>query len=49
MMTPQARPSVKIMGFDTHVILEAVPARPSERPNGHQAVNRTSRHYAEAL
>jgi hypothetical protein len=49
MMTQQARPSAKINGFDTHMILEAVPARPSERPNGHQAINRTSRHYAGAL
>jgi hypothetical protein len=36
MMTPQARPSAKIMGFDTHMILEAVPARHSEHRNGHQ-------------
>jgi hypothetical protein len=49
MMTRQARPSAKINGFDTHMILEAVPAQPSERPNGHQAINQTSRHYAEAL
>jgi len=49
MMTRQARPSAKINGFDTHMILEAVPARPSEHPNGHQAINQTSRHYAEAL
>jgi hypothetical protein len=26
MMTRQARPSTVIMGFDTHMILEAVPA-----------------------
>jgi hypothetical protein len=49
MMARQARPSAKINGFDTHMILEAVPAQPSERPNGHQAINQTSRHYAEAL
>jgi hypothetical protein len=49
MMTRQARPSAKINGFDTHMILEAVPAQLSERPNGHQAINQTSRHYAEAL
>ena len=49
MMTRQARPSAKINGFDTHMILEAVPAQPSERPNGHQAINQASRHYAEAL
>jgi hypothetical protein len=49
MMTRQARPSAKINGFDTHMILEAVPAQPSERPNGHQVINQTSRHYAEAL
>jgi hypothetical protein len=49
MMTPQARPSAKINGFDTHMILEAVPAQPSERPNGHQVINQTSHHYAEAL
>jgi len=49
MMTPQARPSAKIMGFDTHTILEAVPAHPSKHRNGLQAINRTSRHYAGAL
>jgi len=49
MMTRQARPSAKIMGFETHMILEAVPARHSEHHNGHQAINRTSRHYAGAL
>src|SRR5215468_5605782 len=49
MMARQARPSAKINGFDTHMILEAVPAQPSERSNGHQAINQTSRHYAEAL
>jgi len=49
MMTRQARPSAKTIGFDTHMILEAVPARPPEHRNGHQAINRTSRHYAEAL
>lgn len=31
------------------MILEAVPVRPSEPPNGHQIINRTSRHFAEAL
>jgi hypothetical protein len=31
------------------MILEAVPAQPPERPNGQQAINQTSRHYAEAL
>jgi hypothetical protein len=49
MMTRQARPSAKIIGLDTHMILEAAPARPSEIPNGHQVINRTSHHYAEAL
>jgi hypothetical protein len=49
MMTRQARPSAKIIGFDTHMILEAVPARHSKHQNGHQGINRTSRHYAEAL
>ena len=49
MMTRQARPSAKIIGFDTHMILEAVPAHPSEPPNGHQVINRTSRHHAEVL
>jgi len=38
-MTRQARPSAKINGFDTHMILEAVPARHSEHQNGHQAIN----------
>lgn len=49
MMTRQARPSAKIIGFDTHMILEAVPAHTSKHRNGQQAINRTSRHYAEAL
>ena len=49
MMTRQARPSAKIIGFDTHMILEAVPAYPSKHRNGQQAINRTSRHYAGAL
>ena len=37
------------MGFDTHMILETVPVLPSTRQNAHQAINPTSRHYAEAL
>jgi hypothetical protein len=43
MMTGQARPSVTIMGFDNHMILEAVPAPPQNarthmRPStGHHA------------
>ena len=37
------------MGFDTHMILETVPVLPSTRQNAHQAINRTPRHYAEAL
>ena len=49
MMTRQARPSAKIIGFDTHMILEAVPAYPSKHRNGQQAINRTPRHYAGAL
>jgi hypothetical protein len=40
MMTRQARPSAKIIGFDTHMILEAVPARHSKHQNGHQVINR---------
>jgi hypothetical protein len=38
-----------IMGFDTHMILETVPVLPSTRQNAQQAINPTSRHYAEAL
>jgi hypothetical protein len=38
-----------IMGFDTHMIVEAVPVPPQARRNGHQAINRTSRHYAGTL
>ncbi len=49
MMTRQARSSAAIMGFDTHMILGTVPAPPPIRQNAHQAINRTSRHYAEAL
>ena len=49
MMTRQARSSATIMGFDTHMILGTVPAPPPIRQNAHQAINRTSRHYAGAL
>src|SRR5215467_447659 len=49
MMTPQARPSAKIIGFDTHMILEAVPARHSNTRTGIRSSIGTSRHYAEAL
>jgi hypothetical protein len=49
MMTRQARPSAVIMGFDTHMILEAVPAPHSNRSDGHQGINWAPRHYAEAL
>jgi hypothetical protein len=49
MMTRQARSSAAIMGFDTHMILGTVPAPPPIRQNAHQAINRTSRHYAGAL
>jgi hypothetical protein len=38
-----------IMGFDTHMILEAYLYCFLTRRNGHQAINPTSRHYAEAL
>jgi hypothetical protein len=37
------------MGFDTHMILETVPALPSTRQNAHQVINPTSRHYAGTL
>jgi len=37
------------MGLDTDMILEAVPAPPSKSRNAHQAINRTSRHYAGVL
>jgi hypothetical protein len=37
MMTRQARPSAKIIGFDTHMILEAVPTpQTTERATSHQ-------------
>jgi hypothetical protein len=49
MMTRQARPSAKIIGFDTHMILEAVPARHSNIRTGIRSSTGTSRHYAEAL
>jgi len=38
-----------IMGFDTHMILEAVPAPHSNRSDAHPDINRTPRHYAGAL
>jgi hypothetical protein len=44
----QAGPSAEIIGVDTHILLEAVPAQPSKRPNG-QTINRTSCHYAEVM
>lgn len=37
------------MGFDTHMILETVPAPHSKRSNTHQVINRTPRHYAGTL
>jgi hypothetical protein len=49
MMTRQARPSAKIIGFDTHMILEAVPARHAKSGTGIRPSTWTSRHYAEAL
>jgi len=49
MMARQARPSTAIMGFDTHMILEAVPAPHSKRSDSHLGINRAPRHYAEAL
>jgi hypothetical protein len=49
MMTGQAQSSAEIIGFDTRMILETVPAQRSTRRNGHHAINRTSRHYAGAL
>ena len=35
-MTRQARPSAVIMGFDIHMILEAVPAHPSNTQTGNK-------------
>ena len=49
MMTRQARLSAAIMGFDTHMILEAVPAPHSNDRTVTRASNQTSRHYAGAL
>src|SRR5262250_3026882 len=43
MMTRQARPSAKIIGFDTHMILEAVPARHS---NTGTAIRPSTGHHA---
>jgi hypothetical protein len=43
MMTRQARPSAAIMGFDTHMILEAVPAPHS---NAQTAIRTSTGHYA---
>jgi hypothetical protein len=48
-MTQQARSSAAIMGFDTHMILETVPALPPEHRKGHNAIKRTPRHYAGTL
>ncbi len=49
MMTAQARSSVTIMGLDTHMILETVPVACSARRTAHHVINRSSRHYAEAV
>jgi hypothetical protein len=46
MMAGQARSSVTIMGFDTHMILETVPVSFSPRRNAHRAIKRALRHYA---
>ena len=39
MTTRQARPSAEIIGFDTHMILEARPCLALKTWNGHQVVN----------
>ncbi len=49
MMSGQARSSEVIMGLDTHMILETVPVPRSPRRTAHRVINRSSRHYAEAL
>lgn len=49
MMIRQARPSAKIIGFDTHMILEAVPAQHANPGTGIRPSTGTSRHYADAL
>jgi hypothetical protein len=48
MMKEQARSSVWIMGFDTHMISEIAPALLS-RPVTSPPPNRTSRHFTGAL
>ena len=48
-MTPQARPSAKIMGLDTHMILEAVPARLQNTGTGIRPSTRTLRDHAGTL
>ncbi len=49
MMAGQARSSAVIMALDTHMILEAVPVSCLPRRTAHRAINRSSRHYAEAV
>jgi hypothetical protein len=49
MTTAQARSSVTIMGLDTHMILETVLVACSARRTAHHVINRSSRHYAEAV
>jgi hypothetical protein len=49
MMTGQARSSEVIMGFDTHMILEAVLVSCLARRTAHYAINQSSRHYAGAV
>jgi hypothetical protein len=49
MMAAQARSPVTIIGFDTNMILEAVPASRSTRPTTRQAIKRSLRHFARTL
>jgi hypothetical protein len=49
MMNGQARLSVGIMGFDTHMILGTVPAPHPGHRTGHPIINPPLRHYAGTL
>jgi hypothetical protein len=49
MMKGQARLSGRIMGFDTHMILEPCLLRIPGRRTGQTVINQPSRHYAEAV
>jgi hypothetical protein len=49
MMRAQARSSVGVMGFDTHMILDGRACTTSDAPRSHNTQNRTNPYLDEAL